>query len=205
MAIGTGTIRGSEIVTEVGGAKPYRLNSSAVRSLAGAGATGAFRLSALRGKSSWSPTWSTINKNWNTTNGSSTQPNYADNNAVTMPRNINVRVDMTDIAGDAALAVTMIKSGALQVQAASSPLNSVTVDYNSGRVIYFNAGETLAFRGYVTGNPASTGDSPVSSYKTATIRVYDNDSGALLSSWSLVGRHTDTAGRGGGGGPITVE
>lgn len=51
MAIGTGTIRGSEIVTEVGGAKPYRLNSSAVRSLAGAGATGAFRLSSLRGKS----------------------------------------------------------------------------------------------------------------------------------------------------------
>lgn len=205
MAIGTGIIRGSEIVTEVGGAKPYRLNSSAVRSLAGAGATGAFRLSSLRGKSSWSPTWNTINKSWVTTNSSSTQPNYADNNAIAMPRNINVRVTMTAIDGDAGLSVAMIKGGSVQATAAVSTLGGTTVDYYQGRVIYFNAGETLAFRGYVSGWTASTGNSPVSSYKTSTIQVHDNDSGALIATWQLIGQHTDSVGRGGGGGPITVE
>ena len=61
MAIGTGVIRGSEIRAEVGGSVPYRLNSAAVRSLAEAASTGAFRLSALRGKSAITLSIGTVN------------------------------------------------------------------------------------------------------------------------------------------------
>lgn len=76
MTIGTGVIRGSEVVTELGVTKPYRLNSAAVRTLAGAGSTGAFRLSSLRGKSARSASITIVSSRTITTGTGNNRQSY---------------------------------------------------------------------------------------------------------------------------------